>query len=113
MPSTQCTEKIKGIHENIKNTTLRQLRFHGFMQCDITNYESYTIIELIREFCGVVPCFFYSYDHLYLLFTHRYKECNIMMERLQADLNIYPRAPLQAKLAKILHTYYINLPWLG
>ena len=82
------------------------------MHCDMANYENYTIIEIINDFCEIVPSFFFSYDHLYLLFTHRYKECDKLMVRLRTDLMSYPPAPVQAKLARIIHMYFINLPWL-
>ena len=68
--------------------------------------------ELMEEFCDEVPVFFYSYDHLELLFKHRYAECDTLMVQLRTDLMLPPRAHLQAKLARIIHMYYLSLPWL-
>ena len=103
--------RLNTVHEKMKVVKIGHLGFYGFLQCDITNYENYTMMELVDEFCEEVPCFFYSYDHLHLLFKHRFEKCDEAMVCLRSDMLSYPPAPLQAKLARIIHTYFINLPW--
>jgi len=101
------------VHEKMKSVKLGHLSFYGFLHqhCDISNYEEYSIIELMEEFCEIVPCFFYSYEHLHLLFKHRFHEVDKALLQLRADLLFPPSAPLQAKLACIIHMYYLSLPW--
>ena len=82
-----------------------------FIQCDITNYEHYTMVEMVEEFCLEVPCFFKSYYHLHLLFKHRVNEADKAMFNLRTDLQLPPAAKVQTKLARIIHAYFVNLPW--
>ena len=65
----------------------------------------------MNEFCDVVPSFFESYDHLYLLFKYRFNEVDRAMVNLRTDLLSPPSGALQAKIARIIHMYYVSLPW--
>ena len=71
------------------------------------------MIELMKEFCEEVPTFFSSYDHLYLLFKHRWTNCNRAMVQLQTDLLSPPAGRVQAKIARMIHSYFYGLPWLN
>ena len=108
---TQIAERLHIVHEKMKVVHVGHLSFYGFIQCDVTNYERYTMPELVNEFCSEVPCFFMSYYHLHLLFKHRYDEANQAMFDLRTDLQLPPAARVQTKLARIIHMYFINLPW--
>lgn len=108
---SKYSERLSSVQEKMKVVLIGHLHFYGFIQCDITNYENYTMMELVEEFCSEVPCFFSSYYHLHLLFTHRFEQADKAMVYLRSDLLTPPEAPLQAKLARIIHTYFINLPW--
>mgnify|MGYP001289776386 CR=1 FL=1 len=107
------TTRIQRYADEIGHVKLKHLRVYGFVHCDISRYEEYSMIELIDEFCSEVPCFFDSYGHLHSLFTNRFNECNQMMIRLRADFLEYPSGPVQAKIAVIIHDYFCNLPWLN
>jgi len=107
----QACDEVSLVHEKMKNVKLGHLSFYGFIQCPVTNYEDYSLIELVEEFCEVVPCFFDSYDHLHLLFKHRFAQCDTAMVYLRTDFLCHPIAPVQAKIARIIHMYFINLPW--
>lgn len=99
------------LHDKVKYIKFKNLFFYGFIHCDITNYEEYNIIELVNEFCDVVPSFFVSYDHLYLLFKYRFNEVDRCMVNLRTDLLYPPSAQLQAKIARIIHMYFVGLAW--
>lgn len=105
--------RVQGYADKIKHIKLKHLKFYGYIHCDISRYEEYCMIALISEFLSEVPCFFDSYDHLHFLFTNRFNECDMRMIRLRSDLLEYPSAPLQAKLAAIIHDHFCNLPWLN
>jgi len=107
----QSKTEMSFLHSKMKHIKFKDLFFYGFIHCDISNYEDYNIIELVQEFCDEVPTFFYSYDHLHLLFKHRFNEVNKAMVQLRADMLSYPAAPLQAKIARIIHMYYVALQW--
>ena len=111
-PINSSADRVTTIHEKLQQVKIGHLSFYGFIHCDVSNYQDYTIPELVEEFCEEVPCFFMSYYHLHLLFTHRFEECDKAMVELRADFQSYPAAPLQAKIARIIHMYFINLPWL-
>ena len=118
MEGEKCAENARGTRiqryaDKIGHVKLKHLRVYGFVHCDIGRYEEYSMIELVDEFCSEVPCFFNSYDHLNLLFTNRFHQCNEMMNRLRADFLEYPSAPLQVKITAIIHDYFSNLPWLN
>ena len=104
-------ERLNNVHEKMKVILIGHLSFYGFIQCDITNYEHYTMVEMVEEFCLEVPCFFKSYYHLHLLFKHRVNEADKAMFNLRTDLQLPPAAKVQTKLARIIHAYFVNLPW--
>lgn len=108
-----CADRIFHLHDRVRNTRLKHLFFYGFIHCDISKYEEYTIIELIEEFCEEVPTFFKTYDDLYLLFTHRWENCDRAFVQLQTDLLSPPAGFLQAKIARIIHSYFRGLPWFS
>ena len=97
------------VHTRIRRIKLYHLKFYGLLHCDISNYENYTMDQLIDEFCSVVPCFFSSYNELAHQFTNNFKQCNTDMVQLCADLLLPPAAHIQAKLALILHEYFLGL----
>lgn len=105
--------KIMGYIKLVKKVKLRDLKLYGYVQCDISNYEAYTMVELVDEFCSEVPCFFKSYDNLQLLFTHRFEKATKAMVWLRCDLLAHPVAPVQAKIARIIHQYFRGLPWVN
>lgn len=106
-------ERIDHIHSKVREIKLHNLKFYGFLHCDITNYEHYTVIEVINDFCEVVPCFFRSYSDLNYYFTNQFEECNSAMIRLRVDLLLPPRAATQSQMVTIIHDYFISLPWIG
>ena len=112
-PINNSADRVNMIHEKWKELKIRDLFVYGFLHCDVSGYEKYTIPELVKQFCDVVPCFFTSYYHLHLLFTHRFRECDNLMVQLRSDLKCYPTAPVQVKIARIIHMYFINLPWMN
>ena len=105
------SDQLSFLHSKVKYIKFKNLFFYGLIHCDITNYEEYNIIELVDEFCEVVPSFFVSYDHLYLLFKHRFNEVDRAMVSLRTDLLSPPSGQLQGKIARIIHMYFVNLRW--
>lgn len=108
-----CADRKRKYSELVREVKLYELKIHGYLQCDISNYDGYTMVELIDEFCSEVPCFFDSYDNLQVLFTHRYEKANRAMVILRSCFLEEPRAPVQAKLARIIHQYFRGLPWVN
>ena len=106
-------ERIVDVHKKIRRIRIYHLKKYGIIHCDISNYENYTMQGLVEEFCEVVPCFFRNYDELADKFEHNFKRSNADMVQLRADLLTPPAARLQARLAHIVHGYFIGLPWIG
>jgi hypothetical protein len=106
-------DRVVFIHEKIRQIRIFHLEKYGILHCDLSNYENYTMQELVEEFCSVVPCFFKSYDDLADKFENNFKWCNASMVQLRADLLTPPAATLQARLAHIVHGYFLGLPWVG
>ena len=117
LSSKKCAEnfdnRAQGYSDKVRHVKLKHLKVYGYIQCDTSGYDEYTMIELVDEFCSEVPSFFVSYDHLELLFRERYRECGEMMNWLRRNFLAPPVAPLQAKLAAIIQNYFCNLPWLN
>ena len=106
-------ERIVDVHKKIRRIRIFHLKKYGILHCDLYNYENYTMQELVEEFCSVVPCFFSSYDELAKKFEHNFKRSNASMVKLRADLLTPPAAQRQARLAHIVHGYFLGLPWIG
>jgi hypothetical protein len=106
-------DRVVFIHNKIRQIRIFHLEKYGILHCDLSNYENYTMQELVEEFCSVVPCFFRNYDELADNFEHNFKRCNASMVQLRADLLTPPAATLQARLAHIVHGYFLGLPWVG
>tara|TARA_B110000858_G_C17756983_1_gene452622 strand:+ start:175 stop:507 length:333 start_codon:yes stop_codon:yes gene_type:complete len=106
-------DRVVFIHKKIRQIRIFHLKKYGMINCDISNYENYTMQELVNEFCSVVPCFFKSYDELADKFENHFKRSNSDMVQLCADLLTPPAAQQQAKLAHIVRGYFIGLPWIG
>ena len=106
-------ERVVFIHDKIRQIRIFHLKKYGIIHCDISNYENYTMQQLVNEFCSVVPCFFRNYDELADIFEHNFKRCNASMVQLRADLLTPPAAQRQARLAHIVHGYFLGLPWVG
>ena len=106
-------DRVAFIHNKIRQIRIFHLKKYGIIHCDLSNYENYTMQELVHEFCSVVPCFFRNYDELADKFEHNFKRCNASMVQLRADLLTPPAARLQARLAHIVHRYFLGLPWVG
>ena len=111
--SASVDDRVMFVHDKIRRIRIYHLKEYGIVQCDISNYENYTMQELVEEFCSVVPCFFRNYDELADNFEHNFKRCDSSMVQLRADLLTPPAARLQARLARIVHGYFIGLPWIG
>ena len=106
-------DRVVYIHEKVRRIRIYHLKKYGILHCDLSNYENYTMHELVEEFCSVVPCFFRNYDELAYNFENNFKRSNANMVQLRADLLTPPAARLQARLAHIVHGYFLGLPWIG
>lgn len=87
----------------LKNVKLKHLKFYGYFQCDISNYEEYTMIELVNEFCSEVPCFFNSYDHLECLLEFSSAQSMLGLTELSVT---FEDAPVQSKISLIIYEYF-------
>ena len=89
-------------------TKIKTLADRGLIYCDITDYEQYTMTELIDEFCEIIPAFFNSYKHLMQLYSKNRDLTDHMMLQLRADLLSPPTARTSHFVARIIHSYFIN-----
>ena len=90
-------------------TKIKTLADRGLIYCDITNYENYTMPELVEEFCQTIPAFFNSFKHLRVLYSIDRELTDHMMLELRADLLYPPAAPISHFIARIIHSFFINV----
>jgi len=88
---------------------IKTLADRGLIFCDITNYEEYTMPELVNEFCTTLPVFFNSYKHLKVLYSKDRDLMDQLMIQLRADLLYPPTAHTSHFVARIIHSYFINV----
>ena len=98
--------KVAQFHKICSKAKLNILHSQKHIKFDISKYEEYSIIELVEEFCSVVPSFFNSYDELYMLFMENPPALLRKLEEQVVNFLTPPTGQYQAHTANIILQYF-------
>jgi hypothetical protein len=104
--SKKLCVKVAQFHKLCAKAKLKILYLQKHIKFDFTKYEEYNIIEVIEEFCSVVPSFFNSYDELYRLFMQNPPALLRKLEEQVVNFLTPPIGQYQAHTANIILQYF-------